>query len=405
MVLYNSNYYFIFLLDHWKALQKFPQSFNPRILTDIWDGAFLQQLMQNDSSFTRDGYFAFSLSTDGVPLFKSSLMSLWPVYLVVLNLPPEVRMNSNNIILGGLWVGPTKPPMKLLLKPILESLRKLDSEGLVINTPHGIKTFRGKLVMGLFDLPAKAAVLCAKMFNGLCGCSVCLHPGKQLANNARIYLPETHELRTHASVISAAQQTLETGTVVDGIMELSPLATQLDLVCSVPVDYMHACLEGVVKMLLNYWIDSRNHGKPHYIGRQKTEIDNELLKQRPPSEFSRPPRSLVKHLKYWKAAEFRNWLLYYSLPLLLGRLPSLYWHHYSLLVCSLHILLKYKVALEEVDAAEKMLNDFYLLVPELYGESACTHNVHLLSHICKYVRLWGPLWTHSLSVVKVKMVR
>ena len=43
-----------------------------------------------------------------------------------------------------------------------------------------------------------------------------------------------------------------------------------------------------------------------------------------------------------------------------------------------------------------MLNDFYLLVPELYGESACTHNVHLLSHLCKYVRLWGPLWTHSL---------
>ena len=49
----------------------------------------------------------------------------------------------------------------------------------------------------------------------------------------------------------------------------------------------------------------------------------------------------------------------------------------------------------EVDAAEK-LNDFYLLVPELYGESACTHNVHFLSHICKYLHLWGPLWMHSL---------
>ena len=68
------------------------------------------------------------------------------------------------------------------------------------------------------------------MFNGLCHCSVCLHPGKQLANNTRVYLPETHQLRTHANIISAAQQTLETGTVVDGIMELSLLATQLDLV-------------------------------------------------------------------------------------------------------------------------------------------------------------------------------
>ena len=50
----------------------------------------------------------------------------------------------------------------------------------------------------------------------------------------------------------------------------------------------------------------------------------------------------------------------------------------------------------EVDAAEKMLHHLYSLISELYGEAACTHNVHLLSHLCKYVRIWGPLWTHSL---------
>ena len=120
--------------------------------------------------------------------------------------------------------------------------------------------------MGLFDLPAKAAVLCAKQFNGLYGCSICFHPGNQLSNNARVYPPEEHVMRTHASVISAAQQTLETDTVVEGIMQLSPLASQLDLVTSVPIDYMHATLEGVMKMLLNYWINSTNHGKSYYIG-------------------------------------------------------------------------------------------------------------------------------------------
>ena len=49
-------------------------------------------------------------------------------------------------------------------------------------------------------------------------------------------------------------------------MQLSPLASQLDLVTSVPIDYMHATLEGVMKMLLNYWINSTNHGKSYYIG-------------------------------------------------------------------------------------------------------------------------------------------
>ena len=32
----------------------------------------------------------------------------------------------------------------------------------------------------------------------------------------------------------------------------------------------------------------------------------------------------------------------------------------------------------------------------MYGVRSCTHNMHLLSHLCKYLQLWGPLWTHSL---------
>jgi len=48
----------------------------------------------------------------------------------------------------------------------------------------------------------------------------------------------------------------------------------------------------------------------------------------------------------------------------------------------------------EIDAAEQMLADFYSLLPELYGECSCTANAHL-SHLAKYVRLLGPLWTNS----------
>ena len=42
-----------------------------------------------------------------------------------------------------------------------------------------------------------------------------------------------------------------------------------------------------------------------------------------------------------------------------------------------------------------MLKDFYALLPDLYGEEHCTINAHLLIHLTHYVRLWGPLWTHS----------
>ena len=41
-----------------------------------------------------------------------------------------------------------------------------------------------------------------------------------------------------------------------------------------------------------------------------------------------------------------------------------------------------------------MLVAFYELLPELCGDTSCPLNSHLLIHLTKYVRLWGPLWTH-----------
>lgn len=365
-------------------------------LNDVWDGLALRPLCGPGRFFSdRCNNMALSLSTDGVPLYKSSPVSLWPVYLTVLNLPPLIRNKAENVILCGLWVGPVKPEMNILLDPIAGSLKQYESSGIVIKNCFGNFTVRAKLVMGVFDLPAKAAVLCAKQFNGKYGCSVCLHPGKRLSNNSRVYLPDTYPDRTHKQVLADARKAQNINSAVNGIIGMSPLSSILDLVASVPIDYMHAVLEGETRWLLKAWFESKNHNSPFYVGRQVKKIDIELLKQRPPNEFSRPPRSISKHVKFWKASELRNWLLYYSLPLLLDFLPSLYWHHFALLVCAMHILLSESITHAQIEAAEQMLNTFHRFLPELYGESSCTANAHLLSHLTKYVKLWGPLWTHS----------
>ena len=232
------------------------------------------------------------MSTDGVPLFKSSSMSLWPVYLLILNLPPAIRVCAENIILSGLYVGPTKTDMKMLLEPIMKRLNTLSTVGVSITTPSGLLTIRVKLVLGIFDLPAIATVLCSKQFNGEYGCSICLHPGTRLENGAKIYLPQSYLERTHTTVLAAAKVAEYTGAVVNGIMGTSPLASTLDLVNSIPIDYMHSVLEGVVRMLLKFWFDSTNHSQPFYLGRHTNELDKILLTQWPPTEFSRPPRSI-----------------------------------------------------------------------------------------------------------------
>ena len=122
--------------------------------------------------------------------------------------------------------------------------------------------------MGIFDLPAKAAVLCCKQYNGKYGCTVCYHPGKRLSNNARVYLPDTvYPDRTHAEVINDATIAEETNSPVRGIKYKSPFSSIFDLVASIPVDYMHAVLEGAVRRLMKSWFSSQFHGTYFYLGR------------------------------------------------------------------------------------------------------------------------------------------
>ena len=60
------------------------------------------------------------------------------------------------------------------------------------------------------------------------------------------------------------------------------------------------------------------------IGRSVKDVDKVLLQQRPPHDFSRATRSIEQHRNYWKASEFRSWLLFYSIPILTSFLPPLY---------------------------------------------------------------------------------
>jgi len=355
----------------------------------VWDAAYI-----NNDNFFSSRNLGLSLFCDGIPIFKSSKTTMWPVYYSILNLPPSVRTKASNILLGGLWIGPGKPPFEHLLKPLIKELNDLSTVGITITLATGNVTIKAKLVLGIFDLPAKAAILSTTLFNGEFGCQVCLHPGEQLSHR-RVYPPRITTIRTHDLMISLGEDAAKCGKPKKGVKGISPLADCLNLVDSVPVDYMHAVIEGVMGRLMTLWFESKYHKQQYYLRKSLNHIDALLMSQTPPDDFTRSPRSISRHRKYWKASELKQWLLFYSLPILQNKLPCVYWHHYSLLVTALHILLKDKIKFTELNAVEIMMKDFVNMFQELYGTIHCTHNLHLLSHIIMYVRLWGPLWTHS----------
>ena len=216
--------------------------------------------------------------------------------------------------------------------------------------------------------------------------------------NRHLYLPtESHTERTMTNMIRCALEAVAAkGVTIKGVKKPSVLSDYIDIVIQVVIDYMHCVLLGVVKQLLDIWLDSSNHSKEYYIKNSNARLINEYLCNiKPPDNFRIHARSLFERA-YWKASEYRAWLLYYSLPILIKILPGDYVHHYALLVCSMHVLLNDVITIEDLRFAQNALNAFYKLMPTLYSEQACSANMHALIHLPLCVARWGPLWGFSM---------
>lgn len=248
------------------------------------------------------------------------------------------------------------------------------------------------------DTVAKDHCQKKKQFNGYSACSYCLHPGELIEQRKVRYtnMVKKPELRTHDKAIIDMQQAYLSGNSVNGFKGLSPLAAlpNFDVVNGFCIDYMHCVLLGVVKLLMDFWLDSKYHKCGFYIGLKSNKIDERLLQFKPPSNISRTPRS-IKERALWHANEFRNWLLYYSIPCLENFLPSKYLKHFGLLSHSIFTLLKTRITEVELNAIDKNLTQFVRQFQLYYGNDHMVYNVHLLTHLVQCVQYHGPLWTSS----------
>ena len=117
-------------------------------------------------------------------------------------------------------------------------------------------------------------------------------------------------------------------------------------------------------------------------------------------------------------SELRNWLLFFSLPVLRGILPTQFFSHLAKLVVSIYIYSSDAISEQDFLLGRCLLREFYCDFSTLYGNyihphnsiylstsmlsailmldiRATTMNVHLLSHLPDCVYQWGPLWAYS----------
>lgn len=97
-------------------------------LQDIKDGEIYQTLLKK--SVNNNPKISLVMNTDGVQVFKSNTKSLWPIQVIINELPIERRFLIKNIIVLGLYYDKHHPVMQHLLKPFMLELRELDRTGM-----------------------------------------------------------------------------------------------------------------------------------------------------------------------------------------------------------------------------------------------------------------------------------
>jgi hypothetical protein len=321
-----------------------------------------------------------TMNIDGLPLFRSSSYSLWPILCCAANLNPRC------VFVIALYGGKSKPANLDFLKEAVQELRDLLDEGFVANGKH----FCCTLKMCICDAPARAMVKCVKQYSGYFGCDKCTQKGDY---EGRLIYPECDaSLRDDNSFRLQTNSEHHTG--------VSPLCSlPIDMVNFFPVDYMHQVCLGVMKRLLVCWTGGLKKVKLS-VG-QKLAVNSklEVFRHVVTSDFSRKPRTL-NDLAHWKATEFRTFLLYIGYFVLHKIMSDRVLEHFLCLSVACRILVSEKLAaiIEYRSFAHELLLYFVEQAADIYGREFLVYNVHSLVHISREVELFGSLDNSSAFV-------
>uniref|UniRef100_A0A8D8SGN3 Transposase domain-containing protein n=1 Tax=Cacopsylla melanoneura TaxID=428564 RepID=A0A8D8SGN3_9HEMI len=316
------------------------------------------------------GTVKLDLNVDGLPLFKSSKDSLWPILISIVSKQPVA-------VVGG-YYGPSKPNVHVYLQKFIDEYNHFNTHGIEFRE----KTYFPVIDILCCDAPAKCYVLCVKGHTGYSSCIKCKTEG--IYKNNRLCFPDLE-------VTSPLRSDEEYRSNVDDFHNaISPLAqlNQFNFIDNIPFDYMHLVCLGIMKKLILLWHQSK---LPCSLQPRKIlEISQnlEIYRKFCPSEFARKPRSL-DYFKIWKATEYRQFLLYTGF----GALENIVTH--EIFQSFLGFLISMRIFTSDdsdlYSYGKEMVIYFLKTFKILYGEHNMTHNVHALLHLHNDVIQHGPV--------------
>ena len=325
------------------------------------------------------------LNIDGAPLFKSSKISVWPVWVQIFNLPPKLRGSFANMTLLGLWHGKSKPDFSKMLPLILFELESLNESKMSLNDLGALK-FRIRSIVA--DMPAKACVLCMVQFNGYSSCPHCYIKGFAQNHRMLFSVNKSFKLRENADFQACGYIAEKNKTHKCGVKSFTPLNSVLNLPWECPIDPMHQVFIGTGKVLTKLMVSLTK-------GVMLKDAENFLKTVNIPFDIQHKLKSL-SDIKFWKAFDFKVFFFHVG-PLIYRKIsvPRQYYISFCLLSIAIRLLSEIEPKTNEIDSAECLIENFFSNFLELYGEDSQSFNFHTMRHLCEQVKRNGPLWFFS----------
>ncbi|OWA54917.1 hypothetical protein BV898_19307 [Hypsibius exemplaris] len=378
-------------------------------ITDCTDGSRHREFLEKVAP-TVGGCKVITLmaNMDGAQLFESSSKSIWPIILVVNELPKEIRFQMQHMLIYAIWEGQKGEtqdvPFTSMLAQLGADLRKINNSDFTIEV-NGVKERIKVFVTRMAgDSPAKAEMLNMKYHNGFFGCGVCEAPGYTTAKGGgtnHSYAPTGETFRRRTAKRMVHQTTKQSGSAKAKGMKGIPPVNALPNFSSAEdmvLDDLHFIYIGVGKKIPKIFFGGKKKGDklPCQLGKNQIEqILTRLRGIKPPPQINRFPRTFT--FSDWKAADYRVWMLLFSLPCCIGIVKEEYLEHWALLVESVVLLSQSEISVSrDMPRAEALLKKFCDGFAGLYGENNYGINVHSLEHVTEYVDLHGPLPVNSL---------
>lgn len=369
-----------------------------------------------------------SINIDGLPLYQSSGVSFWPILGSIEDKP---------VFIVACYGGKSKPSCaNQFLKKFVDEVCVLRKEGIAV---RGMR-YRFVLRKIVMNAPARSFILGIMNHNAREACHKCFIKGincnrsglastrvqRQRGRKAMCYLQMDAEPRCSTDYLfndnipkcnpeanclhedywlsedenCASDDSCEEEGIQgqsEGLYKYRTILTKIpefDLVKDIPLDYMHAVCSGIVKKLITIIIRNKT-----ILSSENLKKANErLIKSREyyTAEFQRRPETFDK-LAYWKATQFRVFILYIGGPVLSNLIPAPYFSNLCNLTAAMRLVTK-KLHNEEMSVKElisrtarQYFRKFQETALELYGPEFAVYNFHCLSHIAEDYLRFGPV--------------